>query len=99
MIVIKNLRIEHLSYPYQVDCSRKSVLGNPFHMTDETMRDDVCDKYENWFNINYRKEPYISRLREMYKIHKQYGNLELFCWCSPKRCHTETIKRFLDQYV
>ena len=36
---------------------------------------------------------YLDSLIATYKI---YGKLRLFCWCAPKRCHGETIKRYLE---
>jgi hypothetical protein len=44
-------------------------------------------------------EVFVNELRRLYKIYQQYGKLELFCWCAPKRCHAETIKRFLEKYI
>ena len=25
----------------------------------------------------------------------EFGKVRLFCWCAPKRCHGETIKKWL----
>lgn len=100
MITIKNLRYEKPTQPYQVRVDRTSILGNPYYMRDESHRDEVCDKYKLYFkeqlktNISFRKE--VERL---ITIHKQYGKLELFCWCAPKRCHAETIRAFINYYL
>lgn len=99
MIRIKNLRNEKPTQIWQVKVDRSSVLGNPFYMATENQRDEVCRKYEEYFNkkiesdIRFREE-----LRRLYKIHRDYGKLELFCWCAPKRCHAETIKKFLEKW-
>lgn len=97
MITIKNLRHTKPTLPYQVRVDRASVLGNPFHMRDESHRDEVCDKYRTYFiaqmrnNQEFRKE--VLRLKDIYRT---YGKLELFCWCAPKRCHAEVIKHFIE---
>ena len=31
-----------------IRCDRKTVLGNPFFMHNESQRDMVCDKYKTW---------------------------------------------------
>jgi hypothetical protein len=99
MITIKNLRTEKPTQVWQVKVDRSSVLGNPFYMATENQRDEVCLKYETYFkkkldsDVRFREE-----LRRLYRIHRDYGKLELFCWCAPKRCHAETIKKFLERW-
>ena len=100
MIAVKNLRNERPHEVYQVRVDRSSVLGNPFYMANESERDEVCDKYELYFAEKLKTDKaFVNELRRLYKIHQQYGRLELFCWCAPKRCHAETIKRFLEKYI
>lgn len=94
MINIKNLRKEKPENPWDVFICRPSALGNPFLLKTESNRNMVCDKYEIWFheNIDSLKE-YLDQLNTK---HKEYGILNLFCWCSPKRCHGETVKKYLE---
>jgi len=51
MIVVKNLRNEKPTKPWQVKVDRSSPLGNPFHMRSEAERDAVCEKYERDFRV------------------------------------------------
>lgn len=97
-ILIKNLRTEKPTKPYQVRIDRgHSILANPFRMLSELNRDEVCDKYEEYFYIQLDKnEAFKQALRNLYEIAIKYKKLELFCWCYPKRCHGETIKKFLS---
>jgi hypothetical protein len=95
MIEIRNLRGKKPGQPWDVRVDRTSVLGNPF-LTSRTDRNDACDKYEIWFSENIGKLR-IELLR-LNRIHAQYGQLTLFCWCAPRRCHAETIKRWLESY-
>lgn len=100
-ILIKNLRTERPSEPYQVRIDRKhSILANPYYMHSEEERDEVCDKYENYFYMHlHHDQAFTEALRNLYRIARHYGKLELFCWCAPKRCHGETIKKFLLKYL
>jgi hypothetical protein len=70
-------------------------------MKDESFRDEVCDKYEIYFNekIKNNDELFLKELKRLYYIYKKYNKLRLFCWCAPKRCHAETIKKFLEKYL
>jgi len=100
VITIKNLRREYLFDTFDVRVDRKSILGNPFYMSLESQRNYVCDKYEEYFqnqvenNAKFKKE--LDRLILLYKKH---GELNLFCWCYPKRCHAETIKAYILKAV
>jgi hypothetical protein len=80
---------------------RASPLGNPFYMKSEAQRNEVCDKYEKWFASqisNKQSKVYIEIVR-LYKLARDGNHLNLQCWCAPKRCHGDTIKRFLDKYL
>lgn len=85
---------------FQVD--RSSPLGNPFFMTNESQRDEVCDKYEEWFykmleeNVN---QHFLEHLQEIFEAAMEGKEVALLCWCAPKRCHAETIKRFIETKV
>jgi len=99
MITIHNLRHRKCDKQWCVAIDRRSVLGNPFFMKSEKERDKVCDDYEKHFNKMKDEARFKQELRRLYSIHKCFGKLELYCWCAPKRCHGETIKKFLEQYI
>ena len=80
-------------------CGRGSALGNPFSMKSEAERYEVCDKYEQYFlqKVEIEKnESMLSQLRIIYKAAKN-GNVNLGCFCAPKRCHCDTIKTWIEK--
>lgn len=83
-----------------VRCDRKSHLGNPFFMENESKRDLVCAQFKKMFDKKVQdKDPAVmNELRRLYKIAK-VQDLYLYCWCAPKRCHAETVKAFLELYL
>jgi hypothetical protein len=83
-----------------VKVDRSSVLGNPFYMKSEAMRDDVCDKYEAYFRkeVEDKNSKLLPELRRIYKLAK-VGKVQLVCHCAPRRCHADTIKSFLDSHL
>ena len=103
MITLMNLRNSKITEPYDVKIDRTSPLGNPYpeNIKNGQTRDVVCDRYQEWFNgLIESKHPRIMlELRRLYSLHKQHGQLRIFCWCTPKRCHGETIKTFLEQHI
>ena len=83
-----------------VYCGRGSALGNPFVMQNlsDTERNRVCDKYEEWFQKLLTKTGDMPFLIQLHTIRKlaQKGDVTLQCFCAPKRCHCETIKKYIE---
>lgn len=109
MIAIKNLRKEKPRDPWDIIVDRSTPLGNPFqighnYLDSETRpktekrigRDDACDLYEHWFINALFDSKAADMLSELEDIYKRFGKLNLFCWCTPLRCHAETIKSYLE---
>lgn len=86
--------------PFKID--RTTALGNPFFMANEEQRDQVCDDYEVWFykklNDNMRSG-FKAEIQLMKAALKFGNNICLVCWCSPKRCHGDTIKQYLEDWL
>ena len=99
MITICNLRKEKPKYSYDVLVDRTTPLGNPYTMNEYVTRDKVCVRYEKWFCIQLRdKEPEFMRaLARLEAKYQKYHKLRLFCWCSPLRCHAETLRTYLKK--
>ena len=98
-IIIGNIRTHKNDASIAIRVDRSSVLGNPFHIDHESKRDLVCDQYEIYFNNKLNKGTdlaFIGELNRIYELYKTY-DITLLCWCSPKRCHAETIKRYLER--
>jgi uncharacterized protein YeaO (DUF488 family) len=99
MIKIGNIKTYKKDDDYiSIKIDRSSPLGNPFYMQDESKRDYVCDKYEEYFNnkINDNDIVFMKELDKIYNLAIN-NDIVLLCWCSPKRCHGETIKRYLEK--
>lgn len=100
MIEICNLRHKKPMYKYDVRVDRANkMLGNKFYMHSEIERNEVCEKYEIWFKEQIEKQNklVIDELKRLKTIYEKYGQLRLFCWCYPKRCHAETIQKFIEE--
>ena len=76
---------------------RPSPLGNPFKLERESNRDAVIEQYEVWLRerIAARDRRVCDELNRLYVIARDTGLLELACWCAPKRCHAEVIRKVL----
>lgn len=68
--------------PDAVYVGRPSPWGNPFVMMTENDRNQVCDKFEAYARERLRREPdWLEPLK----------GKDLVCYCSPKRCHADTL--------
>ena len=86
---------------------RPSPLGNPYIIKNEynlSERDIACDQYDEYFknqliNSKDRETAFLKELRRIYKLALTH-DIALGCYCVPyKRCHGETIKKFLDEQL
>ncbi len=97
MIKIGNITTFKPDGSITIKVDRSSPLGNPFYMGNESLRDFVCDRYEAYFNaphpIIFNDE--LNRIVELAKT----NDITLLCWCYPKRCHAETIKKYIDKIL
>lgn len=75
-----------------VNCSREGYYGNPYLIGRDGTRDEVCDKYEEYFAYKILHD---ARFRANILSLK---DKVLGCYCYPKRCHCNTIANFLNFY-
>lgn len=77
---------------------RPTPLGNPYRMQDEAERDQVIAQYRRWLRKRLLKDDRVrAEMNRLYRELVQTGQLELTCWCSPRRCHAEVIAEALAQ--
>jgi hypothetical protein len=85
-----------------VYCGRENPprLGNPYPITRTQDRNVVCDKFEIYFDEEMKKEDsaFKKEIQNLEQLALK-GDLVLLCFCVPERCHTDTIKRHLDQFL
>jgi hypothetical protein len=75
--------------PGDVRIDRATKWGNPFLIKHESDRDWVCEQYEAYFPA-FCKRQHIS-------IVEIANAKRLGCWCKPKRCHGDYLKKLIDE--
>lgn len=90
-VTISGFKAKKLSTIY---CGRGSALGNPFTMRDESERDEVCNQYQIYFQNP--TDPMLAQLDQIEAAARE-GDVALVCFCAPKRCHCDTIKRHIEK--
>ena len=84
-------------YDFYID--RRTVIGNPYLIGRDGNRDEVCDLYNKWFQDNINSKKIKNYLEIIILAYIKYGKVRLFCWCYPKRCHGNTIKKYLMEEI
>ena len=77
---------------------RPSILGNPFPI--HVGRTRCIVSYEFWLaqKIHNKDKPVLEELVRLAKI-AELGDLNLICWCAPKACHGDVIKKTLEGMI
>ena len=76
---------------------RPSTLGNPFAIGRDGSRAEVIEKYRAWlWQKMQEKGAVLNELYRLLGLGAVHGALNLECWCAPKPCHAEVIKRAME---
>ena len=89
---------DHAKIIQYVYCGRPSLLGNPFKIKNNSdeERNRVCDLYEKHFSdLVNNDELFKENIDNIVQVARSV-DIALTCYCTPLRCHTETIKRYID---
>lgn len=99
VINLKNYKLNSGEILIRVD--RSSVVGNPFRMNCEAERNRVCDEYEKYFNakVKVKGSAFRKEIIRIYSLVAKGYDVALGCWCAPKRCHADYIKKFIESYI
>lgn len=94
-----SIRIGRRADPGSTYIGRPTPLGNPFELNGKVTRDEACDKYDAWLteHIAAGDSAVVNELARLKELYLEKGYLILGCYCSPWRCHGESIKRILDR--
>jgi len=89
MCVVVNKKVEE----YDVYIGRPSIWGNPYSHEEGTLaefkvnsRKEAIEKFESYLLSN---KELMAKLPEL--IGKRLG-----CWCKPKSCHGDILKKHVD---
>lgn len=83
--VINKKYASRLQQRLSVYIGRPSRWGNPYPMTREAKRDEVCDKYE----LHIAARLVNGDIADA--DFREFDGKNLMCFCAPKRCHGDTV--------
>lgn len=108
MIHVYNLNTEDFSkYKNNYNIGRPNILSNPYTYLDLEKtkatfqcktREEAIDLYSNYFDVMYSGNIEFQKvIDEIYEKYKNGEEIYLGCWCSPKPCHGDIIKKKLEE--
>lgn len=81
-------------------CTPAHALGNPFGVKPNGpyTRDESISRYAAWLEqkIAERDKGVCAALNEIWRAAQQ-GEVELECFCAPKACHGDIVKRTVQE--
>ena len=75
--------------PYDIYIGRPSKWGNPFHVGKDGTREEVIEKYKDYFWSHKNLVANVVELR----------NKTLGCWCKPKACHGDFLVEIAEEMM
>lgn len=105
MINIVN-KYKHTPTECDLYIGRGSPLGNLFSHVPSGLasyrvstREEAVAKYSDWLQQNREKPVVKKALEDAVALHQKHGSLNLVCFCAPKLCHGEVIKKVLEEML
>lgn len=91
--MLKTIVVNKYKEKYDVYIGRPSSFGNPFAIGKDGTRDEVIDKFEDYFHNRLQTDD--SFKKEVLSL----SGLKLGCFCKPLRCHGDVIAEYLNGLV
>lgn len=80
-----------------INIARPSVLGNPFHMHNESQRAEVVERYRTWLGDHYYAGTKVwSEVKQLAARVRAGEHLALECWCAPCACHGDVLVKAIN---
>ena len=76
---------------------RGSPLANPYHQREHG-REEAVELYRKWLwkKVQAEDGPVMRELMEILEYSLSRKGISLGCWCAPRPCHAEVIKRCVE---
>ena len=96
MITVVNMKT-HEPTGHDIYIGRGSPLGNPKPISHLTTREEALVYYEDHLarKLKEKDKPIRDELNRIHKAAKA-GDVNLVCYCKPRDCHGDIIKRLIE---
>ena len=87
----KGLKASPLANPYRL--SEKQAIGYGVRLCT---REEIVGLYRRYVLGDRDDAAVRAELDRLLALYREHGRLTLVCWCSPKPCHAEVIREYLE---
>lgn len=102
VVIINKYKVPANQQINAIYMGRGSPFGNPYHV-DYHGRDGACDKFDEYMEKQLASDKPNTLKTNLYRlvehVKKSQEPVMLMCFCAPKRCHVESIKRFIIEQI
>lgn len=74
---------------FEVYVGRGSIFGNPYVIGRDGTREQVIERYREWFKFLLRDPIFAAAVLDL-------RDKKLGCFCKPLACHGEVIAEYLN---
>jgi hypothetical protein len=86
----KTIVVNKYKEKFDIYIGRGSAFGNPFVIGQDGTREEVIEKYRDWFYKRIKNERFL-------KLVLKLKGKRLGCFCKPLSCHGDIIVEFLEK--
>ncbi len=84
---------------YDIYIGRPSVWGNPFtHIKDKTTKAEFIVKDRHEAVMKYLEYLTSGNGKHLLSHLKELKGKTLGCWCKPKECHGDVLKKLIEKF-
>lgn len=105
-IKVVNVRTDKLPRHkyYRIYCGRGTILGNPYafkHSARDVIyvnsRKKAISRYETYLlkKLKNKDNEIFKGYKYLMKLFLRHKKIELACYCAPKKCHCDILKKLL----
>jgi hypothetical protein len=76
-----------------------SIIANPTIIYRDEDRIAIFAEYRKWLEDEIRKKDVVYRYLLSLQLTAMQKDLNLGCWCKPKKCHGDVIKHILERGI
>jgi hypothetical protein len=97
VITVVNIK-HHAPTDNDIYIGRGSPLGNPFPISSSAMREEVIASFEKHLSqkISDGDADIRGELNRIWRAAKA-GDVNLVCYCAPRACHGDIIKKLIEE--
>lgn len=98
---------DHIPTEFDYYIGRPSPLSNPYtHLNNSKhakmvvgTRAEAINAYSAYFKLNMDSIEFQAEINNILEIYNEHGAINFVCYCFPKSCHGDYIKKYIEDII